>query len=240
MNQEMKEETNIPEKKKGNIYFILTIVLLLLVGAFAGGYYLKGNMKDKCEDTLVTTKQEEKEPAPIEKVEKEDEKKVEAPASTTKDDVKTLTATIQKVYENAYNEMYAQFESNESSSVKIDFYGKKYEMKPIDTTKLKQYFTASELEKVLMKYSNYEKNGTYYFGYADEDWPSDLQTYEYFDPGTIFSVTDSGERTLEIKSYSENYILAQGEEVTGEYTNFGGEFIVFKKENGSWKIAMFE
>ncbi len=61
----------------------------------------------------------------------------------------------------------------------------------------------------------------------------------------IFGLTDQGKRPLTIVSYTEDIVIATGQLVKGsEDVMYDADnyplYIVFKKENNSWKIDLFE
>ena len=144
-------------------------------------------------------------------------------------------ATIQKVYEEAYDLLYEEFIPSNCEK-EIDYYGKKIKVHVINKDKLSTYFTEKRLDFVLNNYSNAGIEDEFYYTY-------DLEEDDYqksFDPGTIFGETDGGQRTLEIITSNDEYILARGEITKTQFGQFGGEYIIFKKEAGNWKIDSYE
>ena len=221
---------------KGKKILLIIVVLLLIGGSFAGGYYLRENMKSKCKVSTEPAKEENKQEEKQEEQQKEEPKKEEQPEKTTEpsnEEINQLRLTIQEVYEKAYGELYYQFFGEGKTEIEMDVYGRKEKVTEVDPTKLSEYFTKDRLERLLLMYSSYNKDGKYYIG-------SDLPRHDSFDPGTIFGATDAGKRTLTILTKTDTMIFAQAEKAETSWSTFGGEYITFKKENGSWKIDMYE
>lgn len=87
----------------------------------------------------------------------------------------------------------------------------------------KKYFTSKALDYIS------RKNG-----------PSNMVFF-----AGIFGLTDQGRRPLTIVSYTEDTVIATGQLVKGSEQVMYDEdnyplYIVFKKENNSWKIDLFE
>jgi uncharacterized protein YxeA len=164
--------------------------------------------------------------------------------TTTETLYNELTLEIQQRYEEAYRLMYAEFapaitEMQDMEANEHTFKGKK-----INKEKLSEYFTEEKVNKMLEQYGEITYNGERYVTSLEiEDFYPDVEydAERYFDPGTIFSQTDSGIRKLKILVSSNDYVLAKSELTqTIEGNTFGGEYIVFTKQNSKWKIEFYQ
>lgn len=157
-------------------------------------------------------------------------------STTTKTELSETEALTQatNTYKTAYNMFYS-----EQAMIPGKY-------SPTGEEKFGCKVNISEFEKVfskraiaMIKNKLIEHNGEYY----------DIKTNDYYttffesiDPGSIFSATDSGMRTLSIADFTDKYIIADGKLPVSEY-NSGDETperIIFVKENGKWLIDIYE
>lgn len=224
------------------IVLIILAEVVLVGGSVAVGSHFFVNNNSKCENQNNNQSKEEynSQDETDKKEEPKEEQNNQEETKNNKDNeinIEQRTKEIQTTYENAYNLMSEEFEPAYTKyTTELTINGKKIKVYKINKERVQKYFTSTALEKVLNDYSGIQQNDNYYITQEYEDgYYSDT-----FDPGTIFSSTDSGIRTLKILLANDDYVLAQAELTKTEYMHYGEEYIGFKKENGTWKIAFFE
>ena len=216
------------------IFLIILGEIILVAGSIFAGSILFKEQKAKC----AVVEKEQTTTSKYEDVEKE-----QTPTSE-----KTNLATIQKVYNEAFDLLYEEFRPEEYES-KIEYAGKKIDVHVVDQEKLAQYFTEEKLKSVLGRYSSIDFDDVYYV--AKEFDKDEYHIAFDFDPYSIFAKTDGDKRTLEIIIESDTMILAKakitkfplgGNGATSAQggSSYGGEYIAFKKENNIWKIEVYE
>lgn len=103
-----------------------------------------------------------------------------------------------------------------------------------DSNKIEQYFTKRAINVLNYYYTDtpYGQDGKYYI-YLSNDVESNRLEFL----GTVFNTTDSGKEQFEIVEATEDTIVAVAKE-----SNYMGldQYLIFKKEDGKWKIDMFE
>jgi len=203
------------------VFLIVIVEIAIIAGSVFVGSVLFDGSKTKCK----TEKQEE--------IIKQD----------NQNEDNTLTS-IQKIYEEAYDLMYEEFmpsivEMQDMEANDLTFKGRK-----INKEKLGEYFSEKRLKIILENYGEITYNGERYVTSLDiEDFYPDTEydPNRTFDPGTIFSATESGKRKLKILSASDEYILAEAEiSTTIDGNKYGEEYIIFVKEQNKWKIEFYQ
>ena len=151
--------------------------------------------------------------------------------------------TVQKLYEDVYIKLGGTFINNDEL-VNISIGSEELvggqlnvEAYKIDFGTIEKYFTkrATNYLKTFYTDTPYgHSDGNYYIFLKENVYSSNSKKDLV---STIFNTTDDSVRKLKIVSYNDKVIVA-----VSENTSFTGldEYIIFKLENGDWKIDMFE
>ena len=159
-------------------------------------------------------------------------------------DVSSITTEIQSVYDKAYDTINSElgFANYDILNIKvgdeknvggvIDAKARK-----IDFKNLEPYFTdrAISFMKVYFTDTSYgHKDGNYYIYFEENIYSNDTKKEI---GNTVFGTTDQSKRTLKVKFYNDDMVVAVSEKTSFIQLD---EYVVFKKVNNTWKIDMFE
>ena len=240
------DDDEIPRK---NHSAAIVIILLLLSILALSTYIISDRLSDESKEKKCAaapteidgTKDENENPDekpgddtedPTKAIEDEETLKARIKDELKDEDAKTkvdLRKEVERIYSLAYNELDEgtgltkdgePYTEKKSEDLEIEYF-------PFDNKILKKYFTDQYIEK-------FEREC------VETHNDIDYLICDSYYLSSIFGVTDQGERELEVIAYNDEYILAKSKEVKGEYSDFGGELIIFKKRGNTWLIDMHQ
>lgn len=228
-------------KEKSNKVLVIFLVLFILLSLGLSGFILWDKVSGKTDDNIVEeTKNDVTQPNNNDNV-----------SEQTQEDIEALRDEIQKIYEEAYdkiNDYNAGPNGIREPEGWIDWRGTEIQIGQegtiggvrtikaykTDSSKIEPYFTKRAINVLNYYYTDtpYGQDGEYYI-YIQSSEESNSLTFL----GTVFNTTDSGKEKFEITSATEDTVVAVSKE-----SNFMGldQYLIFKKEDGKWKIDMFE
>lgn len=220
------------EEKKNTRLVILLIVFVVLT-VVLGGYLVYDKVVNKDSESTSNKSDNNNQNSSVNNNSKDG----------SSSDISSITAEIQSVYGDAYKVIAEGYglHSADTVDIKVGEEGTvggviDVEAYKFDFTKIEPYFTDRAINFIKFYFTDTpygHKDGNYYL-FSDEN----KYSYEKKDfINSIFGQTDQGERTLKVKFYSDDMVVAISEKTS--FINLD-EYIVFKKVNSSWKIDMFE
>ena len=234
--------------KKSSKVILVILVIIIISLVCLGGWFLvsslnKSNEKINELENKITISNEDDNKSESIKNENEDNEinNLNSVNNTTTTNNKSNNTNMTKeealkIATNVYTNAYQQMFNKEFVYGDYDIDGKKVFAAKADFNIISKYFSSKIVES--FKSHLKEVNGEYY----DVKEENSAGFAETLDLSTIFGGTDQGIRTLTIKNYSDNMIVATGQLVN----NTEGDndryplYIIFVKEGDNWLIDLYE
>ena len=220
--------------------FLIVVIVLLIAGLGVMTYFLinLNNKTNTQEEVLNATNKQnavEQNMGNVNTNTNSSKEQSDVQNNTSKSSTAMTIEETKTIAQDLYSKVYGLISEgtglHDGNAKKISANGKEVEAYKLDFSKVESYFTDSAMRN-LRRYSDYMNGEAYYRTLNNTFSSTNVLDFMY----TIFGVTDQGVRNLEIKSFNDNIIVAKSIKEGKMFE----KYIIFVKENDSWKIDMFE
>lgn len=235
------ESKNTIKMSLSTFFLIFALVAICIMGFFIYRLNYEKNMLDKKNNnlndeiaSLENEKNELKSTSNTEILTSENSNTLSPNSAETEITETEALTQATNTYQTAYKMFYSEQAMIPGTYSPMGEEGFGYK---VNIGEFEKVFSKRAIE--IIKNQLIEYNGEYY-DVKLNDYSSTFS--ESIDPGSIFSSTDVGERTLSIVDFTDKYIIADGKLSPSEYISRNEPIkrIIFVKENGKWLIDMYE